>query len=138
MKKIFAFMLCTAFALTCAGCAGENEGEVVAVVPTGEIAAENVVVDVETDSNGYYEFWADATVCFNDVGVIEWINLESSTLLAFQVSDDFAGGVYIYSAAEMDEILAALTEVLESGATDSLQSIIDSLSAGGPTEGAST
>ncbi|MCD7958389.1 MAG: hypothetical protein LUF89_02400 [Ruminococcus sp.] len=138
MKKILAFMLCATLALMCTGCASENEGEAVAVIPTGEIAAESVVVDVETDSNGYYEFWADATVYFNDDGVIEWINLESPTLLAFQVSDDYEGRVYIYSAAEMDEILAVLTEALESGETDSLQSVIDSLGTGGPIEGAST
>ncbi|MCC8076851.1 MAG: hypothetical protein LIO60_00630 [Oscillospiraceae bacterium] len=138
MKKILAFMLCAALALMCAGCAGENEGEAVAVVPTGEIAAESVVVNVETDNNGYYEFWADATVYFNDDGVIEWINLEDPVLLAFQVSDDYEGGVYIYSAAEMDEILVALTEALELGETDLLQSVIDSLSTGGPIEGAST
>ncbi|MCD8015149.1 MAG: hypothetical protein LUG99_18640 [Lachnospiraceae bacterium] len=138
MKKILAFMLCTAMALSLTGCAGESDGEAEALVFTGEIAAESVVVDVATDNNGYYEFWADATAYFNDDGVLEWLNLENTTLLAFQVSDDYEGGVYIYSAAEMDEILTALTEALESGETDSLQSVIDSLSTGGPIEGAST
>lgn len=143
MKKILAFIITTLLAVSLSGCAGQGEtdGTAEAFVPTGELSAQNVIIDIANDDNGHYELLADVTVSFDDDdGMITWIAAEDAVVLAFQVSDYYEGGVYLYSGAEMDELLNALKAIAENTgvSAEELQSIIERLENGGPIEGAST
>ena len=113
-----------------------------AFVPTGELSAETVCVDVTANEDGYYSLFADVTVDFGDDGQIQTVSIEDTTLLAFQVSSCYPGGAYIYTGKDMRQLI----ERLESAASaagdgetkDLIQSVIEELKTGGPIEGAST
>uniref|UniRef100_A0AAU8AXS5 Uncharacterized protein n=1 Tax=Dulem virus 37 TaxID=3145755 RepID=A0AAU8AXS5_9CAUD len=143
MKKILAFIITMLLAILFSGCVSQSEadGTAEAFVPTGELSAQNVIIDIANDNNGYYELMADVTVSFDDDGMITWVAAEDAVVLAFQVSDYYEGGVYVYSGTEMDELLSALKAIAEnadSNDAEDLQDIIERLENGGPIEGAST
>lgn len=142
-KRVFAAALSLAMVFTVAGCSQQpEEGTVEAFVPTGELSAETVCVDVTANEDGYYSLFADVTVDFGDDGQIQTVSIEDTTLLAFQVSSCYPGGAYIYTGEDMRQLI----ERLESAASaagdgetkDLIQSVIEELKTGGPIEGAST
>lgn len=123
----------------------EKDGTVEAAVPTGEIAAQNVCVDVSTDDNGYYALMSNATINFGDDGLISYIILDDPTLLAFKVSDNYPGGVYPLDGTEADTIISAMEAAINSleaaGQTETanrLRAALEILQNSGPIEGAST
>lgn len=133
MKRL---IFTAALIMLLAGCAaGSGEGDTAAFVPTGEIAAENAIIDIRDNGNGMYEIMADVTATFDEDGRLLWIDAENTALLAFQVSDYYEGGIYVFSAVDMDAIIEALKELPES---TELEEVIEQLENHGPITGAST
>lgn len=142
-KRVFAAVLSLAMVFTVAGCSKQpEEGTVEAFVPTGEISAETVCVDVTANEDGYYSLFADVTVDFGDDGQIQTVSIEDTTLLAFQVSSRYPGGAYIYTGEDMKQLIERLESAVstadDSETKDLIESVIEELEMGGPIEGAST
>lgn len=142
VKRIFALALAVVMVFSATGCAQEKpDGTVEAVVPTGEISAEQVNAGISTPGDGYYNVFVDITVGFNEDGEISYVYLENPILLAFKVSENWHGGVYLYSGEEMAEMLETLNGIAEAADAETkaqLLEIIEQLGYGGPIEGAST
>lgn len=140
-RKILAILMAATIMLQGAGCTRKQEGGTAETIPAGKITAEQVNVGFSTDNDGYYDLFADITVSFGEDGEIEYALLSNPVLLAFKVSEDWPGGVYIYSCEEMDGILERLQKVAEEVDTETreqLLSILEQLGSRGPIEGAST
>lgn len=141
-RKILAIFMAAAIMLQGAGCTQkEEDGTAEAIIPAGEISAERVNAGLSTDNGGYYDLFVDITVGFGENGEIEYAYLSNPVLLAFKVSEDWPGGVYIYSGEEMCGILESLRRVAEEADAETreqLLSILEQLENGGPIEGAST
>ena len=142
-KQVFAAALSLAMVFALAGCSQQpEEGTVEAFVPTGEISAETVCVDVTANEDGYYSLFADVTVDFGDDGQIQTVSIEDTTLLAFKVSSRCPGGAYIYTGEDMQRLIeqlgSAATRAGDGETKDLIQSVIEELETGGPIEGAST
>lgn len=142
-KRVFAAVLSLVMVCAVAGCSQQpEEGTVEAFVPTGELSAETVCVDVTANEDGYYSLFADVTVDFGDDGQIQTVSIEDTTLLAFQVSSSYPGGAYIYTGEDMRQLIERLESVASAagdGETkDLIQSVVEELKTGGPIEGAST
>ena len=142
-KKLIAGLITLAMAATLAGCGQRpEEGTVEAFVPTGEISAESVCLDMTLNEDGYYSMFADVTVDFGDDGPIQAVEVDNTALLAFKVSSYYPGGIYLYAGEDMQELIARLKDAADaagdSEAKDLIESVIEELEMGGPIEGAST
>ena len=101
-RKLIAGLITLAMAATLAGCGQQpEEGTVEAFVPTGEISAESVSLDMTLNEDGYYSMFADVTVDFGDDGLIQAVEVDNTALLAFKVSSYYPGGVYLYAGEDM-------------------------------------
>lgn len=142
-RKLIAGLITLAMAATLTGCGQQpEEGTVEAFVPTGEISAESVSLDMTLNEDGYYSMFADVTVDFGDDGLIQAVEVDNTALLAFKVSSYYPGGVYLYAGEDMQELIARLKDAAgaagDSEAKDLIESVIEELEMGGPIEGAST
>lgn len=143
-RKVTAMILAVLMTATLAGCGQqqEEEGSVEAFVPTGEIAAEGVTVDVEVNGDGHYTYLADVAVDFGEDGLIQAVTVENTALLAFSVSSLYEGGVYLYSGTEMQEVIAQLESAADAAedeaAKELIEGVIEALANGGPIVGEST
>ena len=142
-RKLIAGLITLAMAATLAGGGQQpEEGTVEAFVPTGEISAESVSLDMTLNEDGYYSMFADVTVDFGDDGLIQAVEVDNTALLAFKVSSYYPGGVYLYAGEDMQELIARLKDAAgaagDSEAKDLIESVIEELEMGGPIEGAST
>lgn len=101
-RKLIAGLITLAMAATLAGCGQQpEEGTVEAFVPTGEISAESVSLDMTLNEDGYYSMFADVTVDFGDDGLIQAVEVDNTALLAFKVSSYYPGGVYLYAGEDI-------------------------------------
>lgn len=141
-RKILAIIIMAVIALQTASCTREQEdGTAEAAIPAGEISAERVNAGLSTDNGGYYDLFVDITVGFGEDGEIEYAFLSDPVLLAFKVSEDWPGGVYIYSGEEMSGMLETMRSIAaeaDAETRERILNILEQLQNGGPIEGAST
>lgn len=105
---------------------------------------ENICVDVGTDGDGYYALMSNVEIHY-DENDISYFYIDDPTLLAFRVSSEYNGGVWVLDLDEGEKVLNDLREVNEilkkSGNTElseKLQNSIDILEYSGPFTQAST
>ncbi len=150
MKKLFAVLLVLVLlTLTACDAAPEIPGETPSETVTSEVQdetknAEHICVDIAVNQSGFYSLFADAELQYHD-GEIDCIYITNPALLAFQVSEQFGGGVYLLNLDEGEYIVDALTEIAntmkgkgEDNLAEQLEYIINTITESGPITNAST
>lgn len=99
MKKIIGLWLVLMLALTACG---KTE------MPS-DVNTEQVCVGIKVGESGYYSTMADVELHYYN-GKLTDIKVIDPTLLAFQVSEKWDGGAYIYSYEEISEIIDSLKQ----------------------------
>lgn len=105
---------------------------------------ESVIVDIQTGGDGYYSLMSDVEIQAGERG-IEGVFVEEPVLLAFSVSSEHQGGVWILDLNEGEAVIESLKEIqeqiLEEGRSDlasELTSVIEKIEMSGPFTQAST
>lgn len=70
-------------------------------------SAESVCVGIQVGEEGYYSLWADTTLTYFD-GQLTEAELTNLTLLAFQSSENWNGGYYVYDLTQIEKIIYVL------------------------------
>lgn len=73
---------------------------------------ESLCIDVEINGDGYYALMSDAEIHYGE-NEIDYIYLNDPILLAFNVSSEYNGGVWVLDLDEGEKILSELAEVNE-------------------------
>lgn len=104
-----------------------------------------VCVDIGVNEDGYYGLMADVTLHYNGDGSLEYVTVIDPALLAFNVSSQRGGGVYVIDLPDGNEAideLSALAEELKAAGNEEyaerLNRIIEIITSGGPFTQAST
>ena len=138
MKNCFnalLFMLVIGITLTISGCSSDAPERSQSDEPQ---RFESVIVDIQTGGDGYYSL---------QVGErgIESVFVEEPVLLAFSVSSEHQGGVWILDLNEGEEVIESLKKIQErlseEGSDDlaaELASAIEKIEMSGPFTQAST
>lgn len=105
---------------------------------------DSVCVDVSAHRDGFYSLMSNVEIHYYDGG-IGYISLNDPTLLAFQVSSMYKGGVWMLNLDEGQTIMDELTDVSEtlkeqgdSELADKIDNLIEIMSQSGPFTNAST
>lgn len=105
---------------------------------------ENLCVDVGVNGDGYYALVSDAEIRYGEDG-IESLYLDEPTLLAFQVSSEYSGGIWRLDWDRGEQLLSELTEIKQalhaSGdgkLLERIETVIGILESSGPMSRAST
>lgn len=105
---------------------------------------ESVIVDIQTGGDGNYSLMSDVEVQVGEHG-IESVFVEEPVLLAFSVSSEHQGGVWILDLNEGEEVIESLKKIKErlsekgnSDLTSELASVIEKIEMSGPFTQAST
>lgn len=72
-----------------------------------------VCVDIGVNEDGYYGLMADVTLHYNDDGSLEYVTVIDPALLAFNVSSDRGGGVYLIDLPDGNEAIDELSAIAE-------------------------
>lgn len=121
-KKIFAIIFGVLMCLTLAACSSQvsNSNEQIE-------KANDVVVDIKTPDGSYYSTFSDVEIdYYNDE--ISNIFINNNTILAFSVSDNYDGGVYIIQGKDFDKIKSNMElakEYLKNNNIETAQRLID-------------
>ncbi len=144
MKDFFRFlllMLVISMTLTISGCSSSAPEQSQTDEPQ---RFESVIVDIQTGGDGYYNLMSDVEVQVGERG-IEGVFVEEPVLLAFSVSSEHQGGVWILDLKEGEEVIESLKEIqerlAEEGSIDlaaELASAIEKVEMSGPFTQAST
>lgn len=105
---------------------------------------ESVVVDILVNGDGCYNLMGDVQIRYGESGV-ESVFVEEPALLAFSVSSEHQGGVWLLDLEEGEALLSSLEEIQASlsqqgntGLAGELGEVIRQLETAGPITGAST
>lgn len=105
----------------------------------------SVCVDIGVNEDGYYGLMSDVTICYSEDGSIAYITVLDPVLLAFNVSSERGGGVYLIDLPDgneaIDELSAMAEELKATGMTEyaeRINRIIEIITSGGPFTQAST
>lgn len=108
------------------------------------IYGEAAIINIAANGDGYYCLMSDISVNLYDgepIGVV----IDEPSLLSFQVSTAFDGGVYLFKLNEGDAAIECLTSVMEElevkGETelaDEIKEVLELFNCSGPIIGAST
>lgn len=150
-RKIFALLLILVMLLT--GCSAPgpvvsdtNETDPISAEEHTEetVYSEYAVIDIAVDEDGYYCLMGQISVDLYD-GEPVAVVIDDPALLAFKVSSQMDGGVYVFKLNEGDAVIESLTAVMEeltaTGQTElaaEIQEILDVFSCSGPFIQAST
>lgn len=144
MKDFFRFlllMLVISMTLTISGCSSSAPEQSQTDEPQ---RFESVIVDIQTGGDGYYNLMSDVEVQVGERG-IEGVFVEEPVLLAFSVSSEHQGGVWILDLKEGEKVIESLKEIqerlAEEGSIDlaaELASAIEKVEMSGPFTQAST
>ncbi|HIS49127.1 MAG TPA: hypothetical protein IAA80_01295 [Candidatus Gallacutalibacter pullistercoris] len=144
MKNCFnalLFMLVIGITLTISGCSSDAPERSQSDEPQ---RFESVIVDIQTGGDGYYSLMSDVEVQVGERG-IESVFVEEPVLLAFSVSSEHQGGVWILDLNEGEEVIESLKKIQErlseEGSDDlaaELASAIEKIEMSGPFTQAST
>lgn len=161
--KFLLLMLIISMTLTISGCSSEApEQSQLDEKPDIELSAEDellsselpisdepqrfesVIVDIQTGGDGYYSLMSDVEVQVGEHG-IESVFVEEPVLLAFSVSSEHQGGVWILDLNKGEEVIESLKKIQErlseEGSDDlaaELASAIEKIEMSGPFTQAST
>jgi len=130
MKRVIALFMAVVLTVLLAACGGESPK------PNEDYTEEvkSVVVDISDADNGYFDTVADVELHYHN-GELSYILVNEPTMLAFEVSDEWVGGMCVYSGEQISEVLQMLVEIearhMEDGDTmlDTLEQIIEKLEA---------
>ena len=128
MKRIIAILMALVLTVLLAACGGESEQ------PDKDIVEEykSAVVDISDADNGFFNTMADVELHYY-AGELSYILVKEPTLLAFKVSDEWVGGMCVYSGEQICDILQMLVELEasfmddEDARLDDVELIIDKL-----------
>lgn len=105
---------------------------------------DSVCVDVSVHEDGFYSLISNVEIHYYDGG-IGYISINDPTLLAFQVSSIYKGGVWMLDLDEGQTIMDELTDVSEtlkeqgdSELAGQIENLIEIMSRSGPFTNAST
>lgn len=105
---------------------------------------DSVCVDVSAHGDGFYSLMSNVEIHYYD-GDIGYISINDPTLLAFQVSSMYKGGVWMLDLDEGQTIMNELTDVSEtlreqgdSELAGKIENLIEIMSRSGPFTNAST
>lgn len=147
MKRILSITLAIFLVFSLASCAGESKTATEVEETHGERTEthENMCVDIGVNEDGYYALMSDVEIHYGESGNPEWVYIDDPVLLAFCVSSEMDGGVYILDLTEGEKVITELTEiaiVLEDAGLDEyaqrIYSVLEIISNSGPFTQAST
>ena len=72
---------------------------------------ESLHVDMKLHNDGYYAFMSDVEIHYGVDHAIEYLSINNPSLLSFNVSSQFNGGVWILDLNAGEKILNELTDV---------------------------
>lgn len=139
MKRILSLILCFIFILSLCSCGGMQEAETERTE-----TYKSVCVDIGVNEDGYYGLMGDVDIHYNgdDLG---YIYIDNPCVLAFSVSSERGGGVWLLDLDDgytaIDELTAIAEALKENGQTDyadKIDSVIAIMAKGGPLTKAST
>lgn len=151
MRKIFALLLALVMLLTGCGAPAPATSDTVVSEPASTeghteetVYSEYAVIDIAVNDDGYYCLMGQISVDLFDGEPIAVV-IDDPALLAFQVSSQMDGGVYVFKLNEGDAVIECLTAVMEeltaTGKTElaaEIQEVLDIFSCSGPFIQAST
>ncbi len=128
IKRILALLLVLILMFSLSACAKDQkpaETESTTTIETTTSTTEptyaddvvksykQLCVDIGTDNGGSYCMWSDADISYDADGNVYAIYLYDPTLLAFQVSDTFEGGVGVMDGVDVEKVLAILENYID-------------------------
>lgn len=148
MKKLLALLLAVLMVFAFVGCGKQPE-----TVDTGQPeqttgarveSYEGACVDIGVNEDGYYGLMGDVEIRYEDDG-LGYIYIKDPVVLAFCVSSEHNGGVWVLDLDDGERVVADLTEVYDAltaaGNTDlaaKVKAAIDTITTSGPYTQAST
>ena len=126
MKKVLTITLCVILLLVCASCTKPPE-DAGTVEPT---KYENLCVDIGVNEDGYYGLMSDVEIHYGEDGSVDWIYLDDPVVLAFKVSSEWDGGVYLLKQSAGNNAIDTLAEVsaeLHDEGNDDLAARVDAV-----------
>jgi len=136
MKKIIAILICLCLCVSFAGCTNrstlsESVDTTDALETSGRVTEkenehyEQVCVDIATKGNGCYSTFSDVTISYYE-DKVSYILIKNPTLLAFQVSDQYEGGVCLIDGVELERMIQSLINAKDAlSETDAASAYID-------------
>lgn len=136
MKKIIAILICLCLCVSFAGCANKStpseNTDIVDAHETSESVTKKedehykqVCVDITTKGNGCYSTFSDVKIAYYK-DKVSYILIENPTLLAFQVSDRYDGGVCLIDGVELEQMIQSLIDAKDTlNETDAASAYID-------------
>ena len=91
---------------------------------------ENAVVDIKTPEGSYYSTYSDVEINYYK-GEVSNVFVKNNAILAFSVSDNYNGGVYIIEGADFDQIqndINSAKQAIKNGDADLVQKYLDKVS----------
>lgn len=152
MKKFSLFLLLLILIGSLSGCSEsypqvEVESTSLVEETTPEYVTESyphMIIGISVGEDGYYSLMSDAVIGYYK-GEMTSIEIDDPALLAFRVSSDRGGGVYIVDKPDGDAMIEDLTDLAEKlkelGREDlvaEVSRILDILNQSGPITSAST
>jgi predicted nucleic acid-binding Zn ribbon protein len=104
IKKLLAFLLCIVVCFAFSACSSNNvkgSSDIAELEETENI--DNVVVDIKTPDGTYYSTFSNVKINYYN-GNISYISIDNSAILAFNISDNYDGGIYIIQGKDFDKI----------------------------------
>lgn len=121
MKRLLMLLMAAVLCLSLTACAEPMEEQPAQEVTEDEdVTCEAVCVGVEVGEQGYYSLLADVELHYYD-GEVSAVYVIDPTLLAFSVSERWAGGVCLMSGEDMAELMTLLHEMLQTYRSEALQ-----------------
>lgn len=124
MKRLLMLLMAAVLCLNLTACAEpikeQEEQPVQEVTEDENVTCEMVCVGVEVGEQGYYSLLADVELDYYD-GKVSAVYIIDPALLAFSVSERWAGGVCLMSGEDMAELMTLLHEMLQTYRSEALQ-----------------
>lgn len=121
MKRLMMLLMAAVLCLNLTACAEPMEEQPVQEVTEDEdVTSEMVLVGVKVGEQGYYSLLSDVEISYDD-GRVSYVYVIDPTLLAFSVSEGWAGGVCLMSGEDMAELMTLLHEMLQTYQSEALQ-----------------
>lgn len=147
MKKRILAILTALAMLTLTACGNTPVQQTPTEAEQGERTEEyeNICVDIGVNEDGYYGLMSNVSIHYDEDGTLGWISVLDPVLLAFNVSSESGGGVYVINLPSGEKAIDELSSVAEAlkaaGMTEyaeRIDAVIAIITSGGPYTQAST
>lgn len=147
MKKRILAILTALAMLTLTACGNNPVQQTPTEAEQGERTEEyeNICVDIGVNEDGYYGLMSNVSIHYDEDGTLGWISVLDPVLLAFNVSSESGGGVYVINLPDGEKAIDELSSVAEAlkaaGKTEyaeRIDAVIAIITSGGPYTQAST